>query len=195
MADRRNSATYRAITGGRSPRTETRGWMEGLHFYVNAMGGKAQAARQLDVPRRTLRNWLAGTMPPPERKARITSLVVRAQRRGRLDAKREARLRNAKTIRIEGKDRYNGEDRKVTFQIGESGSTGIAADVMDRLINSYLAGGEALDNPSESSDLFGGGGRGLAAIIADSISDDWYREFFQATDPDWGVDIDKVTIR
>lgn len=200
MTDHRNGATYRAITGGRSPRTETRGWMEGLQFFIRAHGSKAAAARALDIPRRTLRNWLGEggarpVQPPAERRDRIVGAVARAQRRARLTASREARLRKAKTITIEGVDRYDGEERKLTLNIGTSGSTGVAGDTMDRLINAYLAGGEALDGDAAESGFLGGRGRGLGAIIVDGITDQWYREFFTSTAPDWGVDIDKVTIR
>lgn len=201
MTDRRNEASYRAITGGRSPRTETRGWMQGLDFYIRAQGSKAAAARALDIPRRTLRNWLGEggrrpVMPPADRKDRIVAAVVRAQRRSRLDAGREARLRGAKTITVEGVDRYDEQPRKVTFNVGQAGSTGITSDTPDLLVTAYLAGGEALDGDDRTDPgLFGGAGRGLAALIVDGITDDWYREFFQSDRHDWGVDVHKVTIR
>lgn len=190
MSDRRNGATYRAITGGRSPRTETTDWMTSLQVFIRAHGSETAAARALDVPRRTLRNWLGKfgkpTTPPADRKARVVGLMVRAQRRARLAPGREKRLRAAKVITISGIDRYDGEDREVSFYVGQGSSTGITGDVMNKLIDGYLLGADGLDG--QSLDQNGG----LAGFITRRLTDPWYRDFFNDSRSDWGIDIHEV---
>lgn len=195
MTDRRNYATYRAITGGRSPHTEATDWQTGLQVFIRAHGSEAAAARALEVPRRTLRNWLGKfgkvVVPPADRQARVVGLMVRAQRRARLTPGREKRLRAAKKITIEGVDRYDGNDREVTFHVGQGGSTGITSDVVNKLIDAYLFGAQGTDDHT----ILGGQNDGLAGMITRRIVDSWYNEFFNDTKPDWGIDIHKVTIR
>lgn len=189
--DNRNGVTYRAITGGRSPRTEVDDWQSGLAFFIRLHGSETAAARALDVPRRTLRNWLGKfgrtIVPPADRKARVIGVMVNAQRRARLKPGREKRLRAAKTITVEGTDRYDGAPRTTVFTVGKGGSLGITADVMTRLVDAYLNGANA--GPENLK------GNGLAGYFTRRILDPWYRDFYNTNAPDWGIDIDKVTIK
>lgn len=199
MSDRRNEATYRAITGGRSPHTERQGdWRIGLRLVVDIAGGNVSAAaRALDVPRRTMRRWLAGEgAPRGERRAQVAALarqyVRRAERRNRLSAGRERRLRAARTVTIAWKYRYdvntdpNARERRTVFDIGGTGSTGLAGDTMAALVDAYLAGAEGRDGEP------GADTGGLFSRIADRMGDEWYRDHMTSTHPDDGVDINEV---
>lgn len=188
MTDHRNEAVYRYLTGGRSPRTEPRGWLASLTVVVGATGSVSAAARALDVPRRTMRRWLAGEgQPDSGRRDIVMNAVARATRRDRMPAPRERRVRAAKTITITGVDRYDDAPRTVTFKLG-GGTTGLRAGALDRVVDAYLAGGEATDGGSQM-------GRGLFAIIADSMQDSWYQRFFHSDAPDNGNDIERITIK
>lgn len=204
MSDQRNEATYRAITGGRSPHTERRAdWQDGLRLVVGLAGGNVSAAaRALDVPRRTLRRWLDPndkSMPPPERRERVAraarGMVRRDERRRRLKPGREARLRRARKITITSRYRYDVEDRDarvVTFDLDDTGSTGLADGVMGSLIDAYLAGAVAVDGSGLVAVDYTGG---LFHRIADAMTDDWYREHMSSHDPDDGFDILGVSIK
>ena len=57
------------------PRTEGTITTVELLAWTQEQGGQAKAARILDIPRRTLRNYLAGRAMPPQTAARITHKV------------------------------------------------------------------------------------------------------------------------
>jgi len=188
--DQRNQATYRAITGGRSPRTETTSWSDALAIVVSRIGSVAGAARVLDVPRRTLRRWLAGeSQPSAERRRVVQGAVRRLERRQRLTGRRETRLRGATTVRVQGVDRYDGAERDVIFRIGGRASIALDAGTLDALVDRFLQGGSADDGgaTAQNSGLFG--------ELVDGMQDRWYRDFFRATDRDWGCDVYAVTIK
>lgn len=196
MSDRRNEAVYRAITGGRSPRTEQATWMDGLRFVVGLTGGNVSAAaRALDVPRRTLRRWLAGEgVPPAHRRAQVARMAGGMVRRQRLPEGRERRLRRARSVIVKAyyrydRTRYNADARDITFRVGDDSPTGLNAGVMGDVIERYLAGGEATD---ESARGFNGG---LFGPIAAAMGDEWYREHMQTDHPEEGFDVFQVRFR
>lgn len=200
MADLRNEATYKGIAGRRwSPHTEPKmpgtllGWLASI---LTSVGGNVSAAARLvDVPRRTMRDWLVGaTKPRADRIGRVQAVAgqvhraaVLAERRKRLVASREARIRRARSIRIEGVDRYDEELRDVTFIRGTGDSTGLDASTFDELVRAYLDGANAIDEGRSTPGLF--------SRILDGMTDDWYRGFFADAAPDWGCDVHTVTIR
>lgn len=194
MADQRNRATYQAIAGRRwSPGSEpaaSGGFVDWLAVIVGAFGGNVSAAaRAMDVPRRSVRDWLAGTTRPgPERRSLVRRTAAALTRRTRLTAGREPRLRNARTIRIEGVDRYDDEERDVTFHVGQQGTTGLAPGTLGRLVDAYLGGGNASDDRRSMPGLFD--------VIIDGMTDPngWYQTFFRSKQAKWGCDVYRVTI-
>lgn len=185
MSDQRNTATYRAVTGGRSPRSEPQGWFKGLTAVVAQAGSVAGAARELGVPRRTLRRWLTGEgVPSKLRQAQVAQAASVITRRARLVPARESRLRKARTVTIVCVFRYDGDTRQVTFHVGQGGSTGMDAGTVGQLINGYLSG-EPGNDP----------GPGLFDHLVAGMTDDWYREQFSATGIDEGFNVEKVIIK
>lgn len=197
MTDFRNEATYRAITG-RSPRTESAGasWQAGMRLVVSLAGGNVSAAaRALDVPRRTMRRWLAGeSTPPADRRAQVARLALQVVRRDRLKPPRERRLRRAKTIVVKCRYRYDPPDeesrREIVFRIdGEGNHTSTRTDVMEQVLARYLGGAPATDD--SHADHLGG----LFAPIADALQDDWYSEHFHSTHAEEGFDVYEVRFK
>lgn len=192
MSDRRNAATYRALTGT-SPRTEPRfGFDASLSLFVRMLGSQQRAADALGVPRRTLRRWVAGeSKPRADRRAQVEGVARRIIRGTRINARRQARMRAAATIRIIGSDRYDGQERDVTFRVGLSGATsGLAAGTPGELVDAFLAGVSADDLGLDAQNS------GLFARIIRGMTDTsgFYQEFFSSTAPDWGVDVVKVVL-
>lgn len=183
MSDRRNAATYAALSGGRSARSEPQGFLPGLNAVVAREGSVAGAARALDVPRTTLRRWLTGeSQPPASRRADVLRRASQITRRNRMPAGREARIRKARTIVITAAWQYDVDNdagrrakgkarsdnmREIRFQVGARHSTGMDADVPGKVIDAFLAGMNGTDP-----------GFGLFAILAEGMTEDWYRERF-----------------
>lgn len=197
---RRNAATYGALSGGRSARSEPQGFLAALTAVVAREGSVAGAARSLDVPRRTLRRWLTGEGQPSDlRRAAVVRRASQITRRARLTTGREARILRGRVIEItaawqydvanDAKRRSAGKARTdntrvLRFSIGSSGSTGIDADVRQELVDAFLDGASGTDP-----------GAGLFAVIADAMTDDWYRERFALpTSHGDGWDVQKVRI-
>jgi hypothetical protein len=183
----------------RSARSEPAGFLVGLNAVVAAAGSVAGAARELDVPRRTLRRWLTGESKPPA--ARAVQVARRAStitRRARLLPATERRIRRARVVEIKCIYRYDvasavaaaakaGQSvrardwsRTIRFHIGAGGTTGIGDLVASDTIGGFLAGWSGLDP-----------GPGLFQIIADAMTDDWYRQHMQEHGPQ-GFDIERV---
>lgn len=183
MSDRRNAATYAALSGGRSARSEPQGFVPGLNAVVAREGSVAGAARALDVPRRTLRRWLTGeSQPPAARRAAVLRRASQITRRNRMPAGRETRIRKARTIVVTAAWQYDVDNdaarrkkgkaradnmREIRFQVGARHTTGMDPDTPDRLVDAFLAGESGIDP-----------GRGLFSIIAEGMTEDWYRERF-----------------
>jgi len=142
-------AAYRIVTGTRSLRTEGtthRAWLAELGQ------GKSQRAlaTELNVPRRTLRDWLAGTHQPNP--GHMDGLK-RAVRRKRLAASRETRLRGPRgqrALKIKGRIRVSKDKRPRTINVGahlsdNPPSSPFVPDIQwtfGPLIDKYLSGGD-----------------------------------------------------
>lgn len=201
MADRRNALVYAALSGGKSARSEPRGWVAGLNAVVAREGSVAGAARALDVPRTSLRRWLTGeSQPPAVRRLQVERRASAITRRARLTPGREARILRAKTIvitaawmydvnsdarrRAKGKARTDNT-RTIRFTVGATGSLGMDAQVRQALVTAFLDGMSGTDP-----------GPGLFDAVAENMTDEWYRERFGLpADHGEGWHIEKVSIK
>lgn len=84
---------YRAITGGRSPRTED--FHQAVGELRRQVPSTAEMARRLGVPRRTVGDWLLKRRTPT---AAHRQTVMEALRRHRLRLGRERRLRKGDLV-------------------------------------------------------------------------------------------------
>lgn len=84
-------ALYREIAK-RSPHTEVQTFADALRYYVGGAESVSAAARELGVPRRTLRGWLEGRQPRGGG-GWLVDEARREQRRERLSPARERKLR------------------------------------------------------------------------------------------------------
>lgn len=190
MSDRRNAAVYGALSRGRNARSEPQGWLLGLNAVVAQAGSVSGAARELDVPRRTLRRWLTGEgLPDPARRARVMSRASMITRRARFHPTTERRIRKAKQVTIVAEYRYDRNNRAlfgprtINFYVGSNGDTGMTAGVGDQLADAFLAGASGTDP-----------GAGLFDVLSAAMTDDWYRDHFQ--DPgSHGWDVEKVIFK
>lgn len=190
MSDRRNRATYQAIGHPRGPASEPSGFLAAIARVVASSGSVAGAARDLGVPRRTLRRWLTGEGKPNiTRQVQVETVARQLVRRTRVPAARERRLRAATSVRIVAVFRYDGTTRNLTFHLnGGTGPTDMDPGAAGRTVDAFLAGAEGLDTHDPVD-----GGSGLFGPLARGMADEWYRERFLlgATD-DQGFDVQTV---
>lgn len=144
---------------------------------IDMFGSVARAARELNVPRSTLRGWLAGRTPKRGR-SWFSGELRRSAAARFLDPDRAARLRGANldNLHIHGTYRYAGgaamkgaENRDVPI------GTYLREDTLDALIDAYLAGAT---------------GDELAEIFAEHITDGgFYADTFSGRDGGhWDID-------
>lgn len=91
---------YRALTGGRSPRTEGLSVAAMVGEVERFAGSGRAAARLAGVPESTWRGLRAGRVASP--KEPTVNALRRAQRRVRLSRGREARIRNGAPFGVRG---------------------------------------------------------------------------------------------
>ncbi len=195
MSDRRNSAAYRAVSGRLGPRGEAGpDFRSRLLRVVAASGSVAGAARDLGVPRRTLRRWLSGeSQPPAARRAQVDAAALALVRRARLNPDREKRLRKARTVVIVATYRYDAlkkpgiTPRTITFRLGANGSDGMRAGAVGLLLSAFLGGTSGDDSYATQPGLF--------EPLAYSMTDTWYREAFLSADAEHGFDVERVVIK
>lgn len=138
---------YRAITGGRSPRTE--GFHSALGELRRQVPSTTDLAARIGFPRKTVADWLnKGSMPRGARREEAHQTILEALRRHRLRLGREARLRGAPDAKlvVEVKQRYHdkrptGQHRTWKHPQGDS-PYNIEWDprANGRIIDAYLAG-------------------------------------------------------
>lgn len=189
MTDRRNRATYQAIAHPAGPSSEPMTFRNALTRVVASVGSVQGAARELGVPRRTLRRWLAGeNTPAAARQSEVRKRAGLLVRRSRLPPTREVRRRRATRVQIKAIFRYDGTLRDLTFLVGGSGPTGMLAGTPDRTVSAFLAGAEGRDIPDPVD-----GGSGLFGPLARGMTDNWYRErFLLGSNDDQGFDVQTV---
>lgn len=196
--DERNERAYRAVSG-RSPRTEPKPAPTTLDFHASLdllyawVKSQNRLADILNVPRRTLRRWLAGETPGRTQQdrarrelvegaargiiARDDNAAVQAERRRRLTLARERRVRNAHTIVVTCRLRYEDEGGSRTIRFAVGSSAGVDAGAVDAVVDAYLNGATANDAEEVQNE-------GIFAPIAYAMGDDWYREAFLDREPD-----------
>lgn len=129
-------ALYREMTG-RSPRTEVNtvgGAVE--HFMARAGGVAARAARLAGVPASTFRGWVRGRQP--KEPGELVDRAARSDRRARLSAGRERRLRDASPEGWTMIATYEYDGRSRGMDIGRY----LDATLPDDLVDAYLAGAD-----------------------------------------------------
>lgn len=131
---------YRAITRGRSPRTED--FDTAVRELRRQVPTTAEMARRLGIPRRTVADWLLkGRTPTP----RHRQTVLEALRRHRLRLGRETRLRGG-SVRIVAYQRYTDDDRSDNERVWVHPRNGSPYNIQwdssanGRIIDAYLAG-------------------------------------------------------
>lgn len=136
---------------GRSPSTEPTSFADAMSYFLGLAGGNVSgAARLAGVPRRTMRDWLAGKGLGPRSQARRDGVKKSAQlsaRRDRLGARKEARIRDKDPGECTLKATYNydgGDPRNVL--IGHY----LTHDAYDQLGDAYLDGAD----PDDLRELF-----------------------------------------
>lgn len=133
--------TYSAIST-RGMSTEPSSWAGALGWFVRAAGGNVSAAaRMAGVPRRSMRDWVAGvSRPKGPRAAALIQTAKVSERRARLKPGREARLRNGTpaNITLVGTYNYDGGNPR-TVLIGNY----MDDDALDELVDAYLSGADA----------------------------------------------------
>ena len=137
------TAIYRSFAH-RSPNTEPTSFGDALGWFVKAAGGNVSAAARLaGVPRRSMRDWLAGTSTPgPERRAHVAATAQLSERRARLAPGREKRIRaldGPGATSLVGTYNYDGDEREVL--IGPYLDDTTIPDMLD----AYLSGASPED--------------------------------------------------
>lgn len=143
-------ALYRAIArtagGSRaSMKTEPSSFAGALRFFVGMAGGNVSAAARLaGIPRRSFRDWMAGTSRPgKQRQGQLVDSARMSSRRDRLTPRRENKLR-ASDADVVVKGSYNYDDggsERAPIRIGDYLDPG----TMDAVVDIYLNGGDAAD--------------------------------------------------
>lgn len=132
--------TYAAIAQ-RSMNTEPSSWTAALGWFVKAAQGNVSAAARLaGVPRRSMRDWLAGiSRPKGPREADLIRSAQLSERRARLRPGRETRLRNGTVgnVTVVGIYNYDGGNPR-TCHVGKF----MEPDAVDQLVDAYLAGAD-----------------------------------------------------
>ena len=131
-------AAYRMVSGGRSLRTERAASVQGrMSELERAAGSKTAAARDAGVTLRTWQRWRAGTQKP--RPATLDRLRA-AQRRARLPASRERKLRRGTgTLYVDGAMAISSDvrTRGVSIPGGD-----LSERTRDDLVDAFLRGSE-----------------------------------------------------
>lgn len=133
-------AMYRAICR-RSPYTEPNTFGQAVGWFIARAGGNVSAAaRAAGVPRRTMRDWLAGKGGKTARAGDMVAAARAGERRERLRPGREKRLRRVDPggMVVRGKYNYDGKnapDRAAS--VGRFAQPNLINDVLDV----FLAGG------------------------------------------------------
>lgn len=200
MSDERNEQAYRAVTG-KSPATEpAHDFARSLGLLVRSFGGQQRTADALGaamgqtIPRRTLRRWLAGeNRPNAARRQLVEQAAALLVRRQRLDRKREARIRRARTVIVKARMRYRDEGaaRTIKFSVGGPQSTRLDPGAIVALVDAYLAGATAADGPGDqNSGIF-------APLVAGmDQTPDGYADMFREEDPrGLAFDVEHVAFR
>ena len=162
-------AIYRQITG-RSPHTEVVTFSAAVTYLATRFGSATAAARASGFPPSSFRHWVSsGRVPSAEKRGDVIEAALLQQRRDRLPAGREKRLRRPGalnevemfgTVTLSDKDEYREVD------IGR-----YMDDAENDLVDAYLEGATTAE---------------LAEIWADSVNDSFYRNGLE--DGDWDID-------
>lgn len=143
---------------------------------IALFGSQRAAARELGVPRSTLRGWLAGRTPKRGTSWMAGNLADRNRRQAVADRADAVRAANADSIRIHGTVRYRG------------GGTMKGAENRDAPVGLYLDEGviDALIDAAQA----GAGPDELAAIFHEHINDNgWFAQTFDPNGPAyWDID-------
>jgi len=145
-----------AAVSTRSPNTEPTSFTDALAYFRRLAGGSVRAMSTLmGVPRRTLRDWLAGATPRDASKRRaIAQSATLSARRDRLKPGRESRLRgnDVEDVIIVARYNYSDDEDEREVEIGRY----LDADTIDHLVDSYLNGTSPADLRLEFADKITG---------------------------------------
>jgi hypothetical protein len=155
-----SDALYRWLTGGRSPATEPNTLPKALGRIVAGAGSVSGAARLLDVPRSTVRGWIAGRRPKGNAAAVVVQTAVGMERRDRLRPGRERRLAAQGRVTFEGQQKGRPGGRTVT--LSEDGLY-LRGGTIRAVIDAFLSGAPIA---------------ALGVALHRGITDDFYRAMF-----------------
>lgn len=153
-------AIYREITG-RSSRTEVSGFQAAINYLTGRFGSATAAAKATGFPPSSFRHWVSsGRVPGSEKRADVVEAALLQQRRDRLPAGREAKMRRPGAladIRMVGSLTYDSApEPERDVDLGS-----YMDEVQNELLDAYLDGA----TPDE-----------LAEIFVAGVEDDFYRE-------------------
>jgi hypothetical protein len=166
-------AIFRELGGAQGQRETVIDLTDALDWLVQQAGGNvSRAAREMGVPRRTLRRWLAGAEPREERAEAITEAAREAQRES---------FGDIGGLRVEATFWYAGGGTMKDAENRDIPLGDYLDDwVSDSLIDAYLDGA----GPDE-----------LGEILASGINDvnGWYAANFDPTNPDGQWDVHTIS--
>lgn len=131
------SRLYSAVST-RSVNTEPSSFTDALAYFGRLAGGSVRAmATLMGVPRRTLRDWMAGATPSAARRKAVADSARLSARRERLRPGRENRLRasDSSDVTIVAVYNYDGGDAR-TVRIGDY----LDPDTINQVVDAYLDG-------------------------------------------------------
>lgn len=168
-------ALYRALTGGRSPKSEGKNTQERAAALVKKHGSTKEAAKAAGVSQRTMQKWVKGTQQAKNTsRGRNADKLAAAERQARMTKAGEKRVANStgkatgsgEGLRIKAIIRVSQDERERTIRPGEH----LPAGAMDSVIQRFIdEGPEAA--AQELQDLLNvyyfAGGRGSIEDITD----------------------------
>lgn len=138
-------ALYRALTGGRTPKSEGKNTQERAQAVIKAHGGSIkEAAKSAGVHVETMRKWSKGKQQAKNTtRGRNADKLAKAERQARMTKAGTKRVANSsgkaagsgEGLRIKAIIRVSQDERERTIRPGEVLSAGAMESVVERFVN------------------------------------------------------------